>query len=116
MATATVHIGDSVEISFRLRYNRAEVARRPDRQLFAAIKVWMELTDPMKFESTAPIEVTEDNQQMTFLIPIANSATLTMYEPGETWNVFAGYTTADGAEPAPGEFSLGTVRVEAAGA
>ncbi|MEZ4456094.1 MAG: hypothetical protein R2882_06025 [Gemmatimonadales bacterium] len=40
MASVTIDVGDTVEVSFKLKFKKAEVQRRPDRDSFQKIIVW----------------------------------------------------------------------------
>ncbi|MGE0438843.1 MAG: hypothetical protein AB7L66_01105 [Gemmatimonadales bacterium] len=108
MASVTIDVGDTVEVSFRLKFKKAEVQRRPDRDSFQKIAV--EATSDSKAIFAFDRDVTADDQTISGEIPfIASQFQPGFFKPGETWTVTAAYTGADQVSAPERQFVIGTV-------
>lgn len=109
MASVTIDIGDTVEVSFKLKFKKAEVQRRPDRDSFQKIVVEGSTTGN-KLIAAFDRDVTTDDQTVTGEIAfIPAHFSPDFFKPGETWTIIAGYAGADLVTAPDRKFTLGTV-------
>lgn len=115
MKSIEIDVGDTVEVTFKLKYKKAEVQRRPDKDAYQRVVV--EATSPVNSKVIMAFdqEVTADDQAITGDISFAPTPHQPdFFKPGETWTVTASYTGAD-LTPAPHRtFTLGTIVIRAA--